>query len=77
MTRDQPVDDKKYEKRDEECLYRLPDHNDRGGVEKPAIDPVVGGFDHENAEQLLGAVICIEYPEFAPRGVGSTDGSRR
>ena len=62
------MDKKEDEKGDQKRLYRLTDHDDGRGVEKPTIDPVERGFDHENADQLFGAVIRIKNSKFVPRG---------
>ena len=66
VTCDQPVDDKKDEKGDGERLYRLTDHDDQRGLEQPAINVVVRGFDRENADQLISAANRIENFEFVP-----------
>ena len=62
------MDQKEDKKRDDEGLDRLTDHNDGRRVEKPAIDFVERGFDHENAEQLFDAVIGIKNSKFSSHG---------
>jgi hypothetical protein len=68
VTRDQPVDNEEDEEGDDERFYRLTNQDDRRSVEKPAIDLIECGFDHESTEQLLGAAIRIKNFEFAPCG---------
>ena len=62
------MDNQQDKKGNYERLDRLTDHDDGRPVEKPAINPVERGFDHENAEHLLNAAIRIKNFKFVPHG---------
>jgi hypothetical protein len=65
------MNQKEDEKGDYEGLYRLTDHDDGRSVEKPAIDSIERGFDHENAKQLFSSAIPVKNFELPPhRRVG-------